>query len=251
MCLRRMMEASDVKSIPAVILGTWSQSAFRSALFLMLQIDSAGVAIACMGSTKKQVHTHLIDAWLSIHPDQQKERLAPLLAHQTNPDKLITLAAEKGLPQEQLPAMQGTRTDGRLDATRGARTLLNAQASNAGGRELRRITTDEELDHVQKRLRVAQTERDAAQLTYETRILELQGTPLPPEQLLPPGSPGSKSQSSISSASPSATSLQAPLLESQDTHRDELLSELAVPLLSRVRDLAQPNELGISIDTQI
>ena len=113
------MEASDVKSIPAVILGTWSQSAFRSALFLMLLVDSACVAIACMGSTKKQVHTHLIDAWLSIHPDQQKERLAPLLAHQTNPDKLITLAAEKGLPQEQLPAMQGTRTDGRSDATRG------------------------------------------------------------------------------------------------------------------------------------
>ncbi len=172
--------------------------------------------------------------------------MEPLLAHQTNPDKLITLAAEKGLPQEQLPAVQGTRTDGRLDATRGARTQLNA-----GGRELRRITTDEELGHVQQRLRVAQTERDAAQFTYETRILELKSMPLPPEQLLPPGSPGSKSQSSINSASPSATSLQAPLLETNDTHRDELLSKLAVPLLSRVRDLAQPNELGISIDTQI
>ena len=217
----------------------------------MLQIDSANTSIACMGNTKNQVRAHLIEAWLAVPAAQRKERLEPLLAHQTNPDKLITLAAEKGLPQEQLPAMQGTRTDGRLDATRGARTLLNAQASNAGGRELRRITTDEEFDHVQKRLRVAQTERDADQLTYETRCFELQGTPLPPEGLLHPGSPGSRSQSSINSASSSATTFQAPLLEFNVTHRDELLSGLAVPRLSRVRDLAQPNELGISIDTQI
>ena len=102
---------------------------------LMLQIDSATTAIACMGNTKNQVQAHLREAWLAIPEAQRKERLEPLLAHQTNPDKLITLAAEKGLPQEQLPAMQGTRTDWRSDATRGARTQLNAQASNAGGRD--------------------------------------------------------------------------------------------------------------------
>ena len=76
---------------------------------------------------------HLREAWLAIPEAQRKERLEPLLAHQTNPDKLITVAAEKGLRQEQLPAMQGTRTDCWSDATRGARMQLNAQASNAGG----------------------------------------------------------------------------------------------------------------------
>ena len=199
MCLRWMMEATpQLGIIPAVILGNWTRDAFRAAIFLMLQIDSATTAISCMGNTKNQVQTHLKEAWLAIPEEQQKERLAPLLAHQTNPDKLITLAAEKGLLQEQLPAMQGTRTDWRSDATRGAKTQLNAQASNAGGRELHRSTTDEELQRAQKRLRVAQTARDAARLTYETRFFELQLTPRPPEGLQ---SLGSRSPSNIKSAS--------------------------------------------------
>ena len=249
MCLRWMMEATPkLGIIPAVILGNWTRDAFRAAIFLMLQIDSATTAIACMGNTKNQVQAHLREAWLAIPEAQRKERLEPLLAHQTNPDKLITLAAEKGLPQEQLPAMQGTRTDWRSDATRGAKTQLNAQASNAEGRELHRSTTDEELQRAQKRLRVAQTARDAARLTYETRFFELQGTPPPPEGLR---SPGSRSPSNIKSASSLAMTFQAPVLEFNDTQRDALLSGLARPRLSRVTDLAQPTDLGISIDSQI
>ena len=136
MCLRWMLEAAPkLGTIPAVILGNWTRDAFRAAIFLMLQIDSATTAIACMGNTKNQVQAHLREAWLAVPAAQRKERLEPLLAYQTKPDNIVTLAAERGLPQEQLPAMQGTRTDWRSDATRGARTQLNAQASNAGGRD--------------------------------------------------------------------------------------------------------------------
>ena len=243
------MEATpELGTIPPLILTNWTRAAFRSGFFLMLQIDSANTSIACMGNTKNQVQAHLREAWLAIPEAQRKERLEPLLAHQTNPNKLITLAAEKGLPQEQLPAMQGTRTDWRSDATREAKTQLNAQASNAGGRELHRSTTDEELQRAQKRLRVAQTARDAARLTYETRVFELQGTPPPPEGLR---SPGSRSPSNIKSASSLAMTFQAPVLEFNDTQRDALLSGLARRRLSRVTDLAQPIDLGISIDSQI
>ena len=235
-------------TIPPLILNSWSRPAIRSGLFLMLQIDSANTSIACMGNTKNQVQAHLREAWLAVPAAQRKERLEPLLAYQTKPDKIVTLAAERGLPQEQLPAMQGTRTDWRSDATRGAKTQLNAQASNAGGRELHRSTTDEELQRAQKRLRVAQTARDAARLTYETRFFELQGTPPPPEGLR---SPGSRSPSNINSASSLAMTFQAPVLELNSTQRDALPSELARGRLSRVTDLAQPIDLGISIDSQI
>ena len=243
------MEATpELGSIPPLILTNWTRPAFRSGFFLMLQIDSAHTSIACMGNTKNQVQAHLREAWLAVPEAQRKERLEPLLAHQTNPDKLITLAAEKGLPQEQLPAMQGTRTDWRSDATRGANAQLIAQASNAEGRELHRSTPDEELERAAKRLRVAQTARDAARLTYETRFFELQLTPRPPEGLR---SPGSRSPSNINSASSLAMTFQAPVLELNSTQRDALPSELACGRLSRVTDLAQPIDLGISIDSQI
>ena len=243
------MEATpELGTIPPLILNSWSRPAIRSGLFLMLQIDSANTSIACMGNTKNQVQAHLREAWLAVPAAQRKERLEPLLAYQTHSDKIVTLAAERGLPQEQLPAMQGTRTDWRSDATRGAKTQLNAQASNAEGRELHRSTPDEELERAAKRLRLAQTARDAARLTYETRFFELQVTPPPPEGLR---SPGSRSPSNINSASSLAMTFQAPVLEFNDTQRDALLSGLARRRLSRVTDLAQPIDLGISIDSQI
>ena len=84
------MEATpELGTIPAVTLGNFTRDAFRSGFFLMLQIDSAPTAIACMGSTKNQVQAHLREAWLAIPEAQRKERLEPLLAHQTNPDKLL------------------------------------------------------------------------------------------------------------------------------------------------------------------
>ena len=235
-------------TIPPLILTNWTRPAFRSGFFLMLQIDSAHTSIACMGNTKNQVQAHLREAWLAVPAAQRKERLEPLLAYQTKSDKIVTLAAERGLPQEQLPAMQGTRTDWRSDATRGANAQLIAQASNAEGRELHRSTPNEELERAAKRLKLAEAARDAARLTYETRLFELQLTPPPPEGLR---SPGSRSPSNINSASSLAMTFQAPVLELNSTQRDALPSELARGRLSRVTDLAQPIDLGISIDSQI
>ena len=73
-----------------------------------------------MGGTK-QVQAHVREAWLAITQAQQVERLKPLLDHQTQPIMIIimiiTFTEAKGLPQEQLPAMQGTRVDWRSDNT--------------------------------------------------------------------------------------------------------------------------------------
>ncbi len=100
------MEATpELGTIPPLILTNWTRPAFRSGFFLMLQIDSANTSIACMGNTKNQVQAHLREAWLAVPAAQRKERLEPLLAYQTKPDNIVTLAAERGLPQEQLPAM--------------------------------------------------------------------------------------------------------------------------------------------------
>ena len=65
----------------------------------------------------KQVQAHLREAWLAIPQAQQVERLKPLLDHQTQPIMIITFTEAKGLSQEQLPAMQGTRVDWRSDNT--------------------------------------------------------------------------------------------------------------------------------------
>ena len=104
-----------------------------------------------MGNTKTQVYAHLREAWLAIPQAQRKERLEPLLAHHTNPNKINASVAEKGLPQEQLPAMQGTHTDWRSDTTQGARTQ-HAQAGNEGGRDL-----DADLEQAQQMLKLAET----------------------------------------------------------------------------------------------
>ena len=164
----------DEAGAPVVKLSTvtplsWPAEVVDAALYLLCGVPRR-TALRSLGGGEEAVVANLLDAFLTRSNDEYKEELVQFLNESSSGDPILARAVEQGF-------LVGDRIDPRGVAGRGS-LGQGGQGGGAGQptRELRPQNTDEALERVEKKRKIAEHERVIAEARMATAKARLDAT---------------------------------------------------------------------------
>ena len=162
-------EGAPVVKLSTVTPLSWPAEVVDAALYLLCGVPRR-TALRSLGGEEEAVIANLLDAFITRGDDEHKEELVQFLNESSNGDAILARAVEQGF-------LVGERIDPRGAAGRGS-LGQGGQGGGAGQptRELRPQNTDEALERVEKKRKIAEHERVIAEARMATAKARLDAT---------------------------------------------------------------------------